>query len=145
MHGPRTKSVMLDPNPGADSPAAGAAAPMLSLIILVYNIQEYITPCLDAIADQSFEDVEIIVVDGGSRDETLDRLAKWNIDQPRLRIQAEKEPGPGRARNRGASAATGEYVWFIDGDDLIAPGSLMLIAGRLRTTQRDVLLINHEI
>jgi CDP-glycerol glycerophosphotransferase len=136
---------MLDPNPGADSPAAGAAAPMLSLIIPVYNIQEYITPCLDAIADQSFEDVEIIVVDGGSRDETLDRLAKWNIDQPRLRIQAEKEPGPGRARNRGASAATGEYVWFIDGDDLIAPGSLMLIAGRLRTTQADVLLINHEI
>jgi CDP-glycerol glycerophosphotransferase len=136
---------MLDPNPGANSPAAGTRAPMLSLIIPVYNIQEYIAPCLDAIASQSFEDVEIIVVDGGSRDETLDRLEKWNIDQPRLRIQAETEPGPGRARNRGASAATGEYVWFIDGDDLIAPGSLMLIADRLRTTQADVLLINHEV
>jgi CDP-glycerol glycerophosphotransferase len=118
---------------------------MLSLIIPDYNIQEYITPCLDAIASQSFEDVEIIVVDGGSRDETLDRLEKWSIDQPRLLIQPETELGPGRARNRGIEAATGEYIWFIDGDDLIAADCLTSITSRLRATRADVLLINHEI
>jgi CDP-glycerol glycerophosphotransferase len=129
-----------DLNAGADSPA-----PMLSLIIPAFNIQEYIRSCLDAIANQSFEDVEIIVVDGGSTDDTLSRLEMWNIDQPRLRIQAETEKGPGRARNRGIRAATGKYIWFIDGDDLIATECLLSITDRLRATQADVLLINHEI
>jgi CDP-glycerol glycerophosphotransferase len=118
---------------------------MLSLIIPAFNIQEYIRSCLDAIANQSFEDVEIIVVDGGSTDDTLSRLEMWNIDQPRLRIQAETEKGPGRARNRGIRAATGKYIWFIDGDDLIATECLLSITDRLRATQADVLLINHEI
>jgi CDP-glycerol glycerophosphotransferase len=123
----------------------GSPGPLLSLIIPVYNLQDYIEACLAAISDQAFKDVEIIVVDGGSDDETPERLAKCRLDEPRLTVVREGRIGPGRARNVGARLAAGDYIWFIDGDDLIAPSSLPAISERLRETRPDVLLVNHDI
>jgi CDP-glycerol glycerophosphotransferase len=128
------------------SPArTGSANPVLSLVIPVYNVQDYISACLASISEQEFGDIEIIVVDGGSDDETPERLAKCRLEEPRLKVVREGRIGPGRARNAGARLATGDYIWFIDGDDQIARGCLPVIAERLSETRPDVLLVNHDI
>jgi CDP-glycerol glycerophosphotransferase len=99
-------------------------------------------PCLDSITTQAFQDVEVIAVDGGSTDLTRELLEKRMTEEPRLTMACSGR-GPGVARNAGASKATGEYLWFVDGDDEIAPGCLSSISERLLAERPDVLLINH--
>ena len=65
-------------------------------------------------------------------------------EDPRLTVICTDRIGPGRARNVGAEHANGEYVWFVDGDDLILPGSLAAIADRFKEAQPDLLFLDHE-
>jgi CDP-glycerol glycerophosphotransferase len=126
------------------APSRFASGPLLSLVIPTYNVESYIEPCIDAIAGQTFRDIEIIVADGASTDATRTLLEKRIPDEPRLRVEyAEHRIGPGRARNAGVGKATGEYLWFVDADDLVAPDALAAIAELLATQQPDVLLIDH--
>lgn len=118
--------------------------PLLSIVIPVFNLGAYISSCLDTITGQDFGDIEIIAVDGCSVDNTRDLLEKRQFDEPRLTLIAAGKRGPGHARNLGASAARGEYLWFVDGDDEIASGALTAIAARLRSERPDVLVINHD-
>lgn len=117
---------------------------MLSIIIPTYNIEAYIGGCLDSISAQAFSDFEIIAVDGESTDRTLELLEKRSVSEPRLTVIPDKRIGPGRARNIGACKARGEYVWFVDGDDEVAPGCFAAISDRLKAEHPDILLVNHE-
>lgn len=119
--------------------------PLISIVIPTYNVAEYITECLDAITGQSFHDVEIIVVDGGSDDQTRALLEARRRAEPRLTLSFHGRIGPGNARNEGIHLATGEYLWFVDGDDMISPECLVPISTVLRTERPDVLVINHAI
>jgi CDP-glycerol glycerophosphotransferase len=122
-----------------------APAPFLSLVIPTFNVESYIERCIDAIAGQAFWNIEIVVVDGASTDATRTVLEKRLPDEPRLTVEwAGSRIGPGRARNAGAGRATGDYLWFVDADDLVTPDSLTAISERLATRRPDVLLINHE-
>jgi CDP-glycerol glycerophosphotransferase len=118
--------------------------PILSVIIPTYDVERYIGTCLDSITGQDFPDFEIIAVDGKSTDRTCELLGKRGVSEPRLTVIADERIGPGRARNVGARKATGEYIWFVDGDDEVAPGCLAAIADQLRVDRPDVLLINHQ-
>jgi CDP-glycerol glycerophosphotransferase len=87
----------------------------------------------------------VIAVDDASPDESPAILDRRAAADPRLRvIHLPAALGPGGARNTGLAAATGEYVWFVDGDDLLAPGALPAVAERLARQPCDVLLIGHE-
>jgi CDP-glycerol glycerophosphotransferase len=133
----------LSPERDAVSGRAGSA-PLLSVVIPTYNVESYIEPCIDSIAGQSFRDIEIIVVDGASTDATPALLEKRISDEPRLTVErAVSRIGPGRARNSGARKASGEYLWFVDADDLVTPDSLAAISERLAGRRPDVLVINH--
>src|SRR5262245_12506959 len=94
-----------------ESGRAGSAAPLLSIVIPVYNLAAYIDSCLDSITGQGLADIEIIAVDGQSTDNTRDLLEKKRIGEPRLKVICA-ERGPGQARNKGAREARGEYLWF---------------------------------
>jgi CDP-glycerol glycerophosphotransferase len=118
-------------------------APLLSLIIPVYNISGYLMPCLTSIAGQAFRDIEIIAVDGASTDRSLEVLEKFATDESRLTIRSEERVGPGSARNIGAKHAQGRYLWFVDGDDELASDCLAPIASRLAAQRPDVLVVNH--
>jgi CDP-glycerol glycerophosphotransferase len=120
-------------------------APLLSIIIPTYNIDRYIGPLLDAITRQEFRNLEIIAVDGGSTDDTTVLLEKRRPEEPRLSVVPRGRIGPGNARNVGLSHATGEYVWFVDGDDMVASECLLAISQRLLADRPDVLLVNHGI
>jgi len=119
--------------------------PTISVIIPVYAVEEYLGSCLDSILGQAEDGLEVIAVDDASPDGSgriLDARAK---EDPRLRaLHLAGNAGPGSARNAGLAQASGEYVWFVDADDMLAGGALAAVAATLGQDRPDVLLIGHE-
>ena len=94
--------------------------PKVSVIVLAYNVGEYIQKCLDAFSNQTLTDIEIIIVNNGSTDETSSIVNDYVKQDKRIsQIHLTSESSPGRARNIGLDAAQGEYVMFPDGDDWV--------------------------
>ncbi|MEV0730419.1 bifunctional glycosyltransferase family 2 protein/CDP-glycerol:glycerophosphate glycerophosphotransferase [Polymorphospora sp. NPDC050346] len=117
---------------------------MISFVVPVYQVQDYLRRCLDSILEQSYTDVEVIAVDDCSPDDSGTILAGYAARDPRVRvIRSAGNEGPGPARERGLAAATGDHVWFLDGDDWLAPGAVRAVADRLRHTAAEVLIVGH--
>lgn len=93
--------------------------PKISIIIPVYNGSHYIDRCLNSILLQKLEEFEIIIINDGSTDNSLEILSKYNIDH-RVKILTQKNKGASYSRNFGIEKATGEYIAFIDIDDYIS-------------------------
>ena len=118
---------------------------MVSIVLPVYRVQGYLRQCLDSLLTQSFEDFEIVAVDDCSPDYSGAILAEYAARDPRVRVVTSPENvGLGRARNLGLEHAVGEYVWFVDSDDRLATGALAAVAGRLRSTAADVLVVGWD-
>ncbi|WP_159079573.1 glycosyltransferase family 2 protein [Plantactinospora sp. BC1] len=114
---------------------------LLSVIVPVYQVRAYLADCLDSILDASFRDLELVAVDDGSRDGSAAILARYAERDCRLVVVTlDQNQGLGAARNTGLSRATGEYVWFVDGDDWLPEGSLTAVAERLTRTRPDLLV-----
>lgn len=98
----------------------------ISVIIPVYNSEKYISECLDSVINQSLKDIEIICVNDGSADNSLDVLNEYVSKDNRIKVisQPHAVRGAGSARNRGMEIARGEYISFIDSDDYIEPDFL---------------------
>lgn len=93
--------------------------PKVSIIVPVYNKEEYITATLDSVLNQSFEDYEVIIVDDGSTDKTLERVKEYTDKDNRFRVIHISNGGVSHARNVGINHAKGDWIQFLDGDDLI--------------------------
>ena len=91
----------------------------ISVIIPAYNAIDYLDEALDSIINQSFEDLEIICVDDGSTDTTLERLEYYASKDSRVQVYTQENQGPGGATNTGLSKAKGKYVYFMDADDIL--------------------------
>ena len=91
----------------------------ISVIIPVYNIEDYLKECLDSIVNQSLDDIEIICVNDGSTDSSLDILKEYGNADSRVRIISQENKGIGGARNTALTSVKGEYVYFMDGDDIL--------------------------
>jgi CDP-glycerol glycerophosphotransferase len=118
--------------------------PLISLVVPVYQVEAYLRPCLDSILAQSFEDFELIVVDDSSRDRCGEIISEYADRDSRVRpVWLRANGGLGPARNAGFAAATGEYTWFVDSDDWLAPGALDAVATRLAQTRPDVLVVDY--
>ena len=93
----------------------------VSIIVPVYNSAPYLPACLDSILNQSHKDLEIILVNDGSSDQSLDICRAYEAADPRVRVLDQDNGGVARARNRGLTRVTGDFVGFVDSDDLLAP------------------------
>ena len=91
----------------------------ISVILPVYNAEEYLEECLESIANQSFKDIEIICVNDGSTDASLDVLEKRQKHDSRISIITLENKGAGAARNVGLEHASGDYIYFMDSDDYL--------------------------
>ena len=91
--------------------------PKVSVIIPVYNAERYLKQCLDSIINQTLKEIEIICVDDGSTDSSLEILKKYEKKDGRVQIIQQKNQFAGVARNNGLKIARGKYVFFIDSDD----------------------------
>ena len=91
----------------------------ISVIIPVYNVEKYLKKCLDSICNQTLQDIEIICVDDGSSDSSLEILRQYEAKDSRVKVLTQSNQKQGAARNNGISIAKGEYLGFIDSDDWI--------------------------
>ncbi len=105
----------------------------ITVITPSFNRAEFISQAIESVLHQSYPNVEHIIVDGGSTDGTLDVLAKY----PHLRVMSEPDQGMYDALNKGLKIATGEYLVFLNTDDLLAEGALMSALPLLENTETD--------
>ncbi len=93
----------------------------VSVIVPIYNTEKYLDRCVKSIVDQSYKDLEIILIDDGSPDQSPAKCDEWAKKDTRIKVIHKKNAGLGMARNTGIDEATGKYICFFDSDDYIAP------------------------
>ena len=91
----------------------------VTVIMPVYNVAPYLRECLDSVVNQTLKDIEIICINDGSTDDSLQILEKYAQKDERIKIISQENQGQGVARNKGVEISTGEYIQFIDPDDWI--------------------------
>lgn len=91
--------------------------PKISIIIPNYNTEKYLPRCLDSLVAQTLQDIEIIVIDDGSTDDSVKIMNQYASQDKRIKVITQKNSGPATARNKGLDAATGKYLMFCDSDD----------------------------
>ena len=101
--------------------------PVVSVIIPVYNVEEYLADCLTSIQNQTLKDIEIICVDDGSTDSSLSILCQAAEADPRICVLVQKNSGLSAARNTGIQAARGKYLYYLDSDDMLEPDALQFL------------------
>lgn len=93
--------------------------PILSVVVPIYNVEKYLSKCIDSILKQTYEDLEILLVDDGSTDSSSVIAQKYADEYEKVKYIRQKNKGLGGARNTGISQAKGNYISFIDSDDYI--------------------------
>ena len=111
-------------------------SPEISIIIPIYNVADVISDTLSCVLAQSYANFELILVDDGSTDGTIDLLRDFQQRDARVRLISQENAGPAVARNTGIDAAAGRYIMFLDSDDTIQPDALSLIADKLAAYQK---------
>ena len=94
--------------------------PKVSIVIPVYNVEEYLRDCLDSIINQTLKDIEIICINDGSTDNSLQILEEYAQKDNRIILLEQENQGQGIARNNGIAIAKGKYIGFVDSDDFIS-------------------------
>ena len=112
----------------------------LSVIIPVFNVENYISCCLESILKQPFKDFEVICINDGSSDNSLDVLQRFKNQDERIIIIDKKNEGSGIARNAGLSIAKGDYIYFVDGDDWVEENVFDKILSKADELNTDILI-----
>ena len=123
---------------------AGMEIPRVSVIIPVYNVEKYLRECLDSIVNQTLGEIEIICVNDGSTDNSLEILREYGERDSRITIISQENRGISSARNHGAEVAAGEYFYFMDGDDILERDALSKLYKLSEEKALDVLYFDGE-
>lgn len=115
-------------------------APKVSVIVPVYNAQEYLKRCVDSILNQEFTDLELILVDDGSRDRSGEICLQYGRQDPRVRVISKENSGVSDSRNLAISQASGTYLQFVDSDDWLTPDATRLLVRRAEETGCDLVI-----
>ncbi|WP_178666768.1 glycosyltransferase family 2 protein [uncultured Eubacterium sp.] len=98
--------------------------PLVSIIVPVYNVEEYLDECVESLANQTYPDIEIILVDDGSPDDCPQICDAWAKRDNRIKVIHKANGGVSSARNAGLDIANGEWIWFVDSDDTVEANAL---------------------
>lgn len=116
-----------------------------SFIIPVYNVEPYLSECLDSVLSQDFEDFEVCVVDDGSSDGSSLICDDYAARDRRIKLCHQENGGVSVARNRALDMATGEYIWFVDSDDYVLPGALSYLDAVIGDSGCDTVFFGREM
>ena len=119
--------------------------PLISIIVPVYNVEDYVLKCLKSLAGQSYDSIEIIVVDDGSTDNSGKICDEFALDDKRVRVYHKKNGGLSSARNFGIKKAKGEYICLVDSDDYVKKDFVEKMVGA--SVDADIVICgyNHDI
>ena len=93
--------------------------PKVSIIVPVYNVEEYLEQCLNSLINQSLQDIEVIIVDDGSKDNSANICDRYSQKDKRIKVIHKQNEGLGKAYNTGIKIAQGEYIGFVESDDFV--------------------------
>lgn len=110
----------------------------ISVIIPIYNIEEYLPRCLESVLAQTYRNLEVILVDDGSWDNSGMIADQYVLKDQRIKVIHQKNQGVSAARNAGLDQATGEYIGFVDGDDYIEPDMYEILVHIMESEQVDI-------
>ncbi|SDB55141.1 Glycosyltransferase involved in cell wall bisynthesis [Ruminococcaceae bacterium FB2012] len=117
---------------------------MVSIIIPVYNVEKYLCECIDSVLRQSFSDLEIILVDDGSPDNSGAICDEYARKDSRVTVIHKCNGGLSDARNVGMAASHGEYIYFLDSDDYIVDDAIWQLESKARTENADIVFFDSD-
>lgn len=118
-------------------------SPKISVIITVYNAQEYLAPTINSILNQKFKDLEIILVDDGSTDRSPEIINNYKEKDKRIITIHQENGGVASARQKGLSLATGKYIIHADSDDVVLPGAYKRMYDLAEGEKADIVIGNY--
>lgn len=120
--------------------------PLVSVIIPVYNSESYLKECLDSVLNQTYRNIEVICVDDGSVDRSLEILRHYENKDSRVQVYIQENKGPSAARNKALDNANGEYISFVDSDDFLQLNTYeILIECALQQQSWDLIIFGGNI
>lgn len=119
--------------------------PEISIIVPVYNVENYLARCIDSILIQSFKNFEIILVNDGSTDNSLNICKKYANRNRRIKLVSQDNKGLSAARNTGLRFAMGKYVCFVDSDDFIEKDYLLLLLNNIKKYNSDISMCEYYL
>ena len=115
---------------------------LISVIITVYQVKDYIEKCIESVINQTYKNLEIIVIDDGSTDGSSEILDKYALEDKRIKVIHKENGGVGNARNTGIKMAKGKYLYMIDGDDYISENTIEKLYNNLKEEDADISVCN---
>ncbi len=119
--------------------------PKISVIIPIYNVENYLVKCLNSIMTQSCRDFEVVIVDDGSTDKSPVIAKEYEQKYQNVHVITQENSGQGAARNTGIEAAKGEYFLFIDSDDYIDNNTIEILCEKAMNTNADLIIFDMAI
>ena len=116
---------------------------LISVIVPVYNTAECLIDCLSGLCVQTFKDIEIICIDDGSTDNSLEILRKFEAYDKRIKVLTQSNQGVSAARNAALDMATGKYIAFVDSDDYVSPYMFSRLYDIITKNKIDIVLFNY--
>ncbi len=118
--------------------------PLITMVVPVYNVSPYLRCCLDSIQEQSYQNLEILLIDDGSTDDSAKICREYCNQDPRFQLIKQEHHGLGPARNTGLDLAKGNYICFVDADDYLHPDFVRILYENLMICQADFSVCRFE-
>jgi glycosyltransferase involved in cell wall biosynthesis len=117
--------------------------PKVSIVVPIYNVEKYLSRCLDSLLAQSLKDIEIVAVNDGSNDSSLDILKKFALKDSRIKVIDKPNGGVSSARNAGIKIASGEYIGFVDPDDWVNQEMYKCMHNSAKSEKADIVMCTY--
>lgn len=114
--------------------------PLVSVVIPVYNVEKYLDRCIKSILSQSYTNIELILVDDGSTDSSGSMCDSWKHNDNRIKVIHKENGGLSDARNAGIRISMGDYITFVDSDDLLHHQALEIMLNVINNTESDLII-----
>lgn len=117
---------------------------LISVIVPVYNAEKYLDRCINSIIKQTYENIELILIDDGSTDQSYAICLGWEEKDCRVKVYHQKNSGVSAARNRALLSVQGRYIAFVDADDYLEPNYCEKMGGIIQESNADVVFCEHH-